>query len=437
MKKLLKAYMLIALLIFAQPSFAPGENLTLTFYQAKLSHVLQSLSRMTGIRLITSAELAERPISAYLENVPGEEAIDSILKANSLYREKMEGSEIYVIKEAPESLPEAPRLESETFFLHYAKAESLGAVLSPVVNSGEQIIVDSRTNSLTVRAYPATLKELKTIIGALDKTVPQVSIEAVLVELTTDSLKDLGVRWNLEGSFFGSAQDVSAPWSKKTDLDIVGPSTGTSGTATTASAPQFIMGRLSFQTLTANLRLLEEKGEANILANPRITALNDSPATIKITKNMAIAPKITETEEGGRTVTEYEYRDVGVSLKVVPNINEKGDIILDIEPTVSSASKSSVFADAVDTNERTAKTKVMVRDGETIVIGGLLRKDTTKRKTKVPVLGDILPFLFSRDEDQVGKTDLVMFLTPRIITGQQAQVIAEEEKQRLKVEPLK
>jgi general secretion pathway protein D len=176
---------------------------------------------------------------------------------------------------------------------------------------------------------------------------------------------------------------------------------------------------------------MEEKGEANILANPRITALNDSPAIIKITKNMAVAPKVTETPEAGRVVTEYEYRDVGVTLKVTPHINAEGYIILDVEPTVSSAAKSAVFADAVDTNERTAKTKVMVKDGETLVIGGLLRQDTTKRKSKVPILGDILPFLFSRTDNQTAKTDLVMFLTPRIMTSEQANVIANEEKKRL------
>ncbi|MCM8820843.1 MAG: type II and III secretion system protein, partial [Candidatus Omnitrophica bacterium] len=100
-------------------------------------------------------------------------------------------------------------------------------------------------------------------------------------------------------------------------------------------------------------------------------------------------------------------------------------------PTVSSATPSAIFKDAVDTNERTAKTKVMVKSGETLVIGGLLRQDTTEKKTKVPVLGDLFPFLFSRTDKQKGKTDLVMFLIPRVITGDEAKTIAEQEKKRL------
>ncbi len=429
--------LIFSLLLFCLPLPAGQENVTITFNQAKLSLVLQSLSRMTGVKLITSADLGEMPISAYLENVEAEEAIDSILLANYMYREKIEGSKIYLVRKIPEPAPVPPAMplmKSETFFFRYAKSEDMGKILAPLSRQGEQVIADTRTNSITVRALPATIEEFRSIVASLDRNLPQVMIEAVLVELTTDRLKDLGINWNMAGEFFGAARDVAAPWKKNPTLDIVGPSTGSSSTTTSSAAPQFIMGRLSFETLTASLRILEQNGEANILASPRITALNDTPATIKITRNMAIAPKITETEEGGRTVTEYEYRDVGVTLKVVPHMNDMGDITLDIEPTVSSAARSSVFPDAVDTNERMAKTRVMARDGDTIVIGGLLRKESSKKKGKVPLLGDILPFLFSRNDNQDGKTDLVIFLTPRIITEEKAADVAREEKERLKVE---
>ncbi|HOK56731.1 MAG TPA: hypothetical protein PLF90_05315 [bacterium] len=110
---------------------------------------------------------------------------------------------------------------------------------------------------------------------------------------------------------------------------------------------------------------------------------------------------------------------------------EKGDIILEVEPIVSSAEQSPFFAEAVDTNIRTAKTKVMVKDGETIVIGGLLRTEKTKRSTKVPVLGDIFPFLFKNRAETGKKTDLVMFLTPKIITEKEAKEMVEKEKTRI------
>ena len=432
MKK--QSYIALILLVFGGTFLVmspqvlfPAEGSTLTFYQAKLSHVLQSLSKMTGIQMITSAELGERPISAYLENVSGEEAIDSILKANGLYREKIPGTGIYIVRES--TVPLDTPLLTETFFLQYAKAEDLTKVITPLISEKGQVAVDVRTNSITVRENPDLMGEIKSIMVSLDKVISQVSIESILVEVATDSLKNLGVRWDLGGSFFGPQIDVAFPLKEDYTRTVVGPRRGTLTTAT--QEPQFTLGTISLAEFAASLRILEEKGEANILANPRITTLNDSPATIKITKNMAVAPKVTETIEAGRVVTEYEYRDVGISLKVVPHINAEGYIILEVEPTVSSAAKSAVFANAVDTNERTAKTRVMVKDGDTLVIGGLLRQDTTKKKSKVPVLGNILPFLFSRNDDQTIKTDLVIFLTPKIITGEQASAIAQEEKKRI------
>jgi len=248
--------------------------------------------------------------------------------------------------------------------------------------------------------------------------------------LTTDGVKDLGIRWNLEGNFFGAQKDVAYPFTKTFTREVTSPRTGITTTTGTEN-PQLMLGTISFQALTANLKILEEKGEANILASPRITTLNDSPATIKITKNMAVSPKVTETPEAGRIVTEYEYKEVGVSLKVVPHVNEKGYITLEVEPMVSSATKSTVFPDAVDTFERTAKTSVMVKNGETLVIGGLLRTDVTQSKGKVPVLGDIFPFLFKNKSTQKTKTDLVIFLTPKIITESEAKEIAKEEKMKL------
>lgn len=430
-KKLIAMLLILLFCTLKSPSFS-GEKLTISFYQAKLSFVLQALSKKTGIKMITSSELGGKTISAYLENVDGEEAIDAILKANGLYREKMEGTDVYVIKE----FKETPFLKSQTFFLQYAKATDLKKVLTPLLSPKGVLLVDKRTNSLTIKDTPESIKTISNIITSIDKSIPQVAIEAVLVELTTDGVKDLGIRWNLEGSFFGAAKDVAYPFTKEFTRDVVSPRTGTTTTTGTEN-PQLRLGTISFQTLTANLKILEEKGEANILASPRITTLNDSPATIKITKNMAVSPKVTETPEAGRIVTEYEYKEVGVSLKVIPHVNEKGYITLEVEPMVSSASKSTVFPDAVDTFERTAKTSVMVKNGETLVIGGLLRTDVTQSKGKVPLLGDIFPFLFKNKFSQRTKTDLVMFLTPRIITETEAKVIAEQEKKKMKLKEKK
>ena len=407
------------------------EKITLNFYRAELKTVLETLSRETGINLISSVELSGQLVSAYLENVSRAQAVDAILTANGFYKEKIAGTDIYIVKKSTLPPPSPLLLSSRTFFLQYSKAEDLGKVIAPLSSKEGSIIIDTRTNSLTVRDTDENLNDLEIIISTLDRIVSQVAIEAVLVELTESAVKDLGIRWNIEAGFVGPAVDTSFPWQESFSTTIVGPrGTGTS------DDPQFILGTLSLQTLTADLRILQSKGKANILANPRITTLNDTPAEIKIIKKMAVAPKMQPTEDGRLLFSEYEYRDVGVILKVVPKINQEGYITLEVEPAVSSAVKSAVFTDppAVDTFERKVKTSVIIKDGGTLVIGGLLRQDTSKSTSKVPIFGDLLPFLFSNRALQEEKTDLVIFITPRIITQEQANVIAEEAKKRMLVE---
>ncbi len=414
--------------VFIPAIFSFGaEEITLNFYRAELKSVLQTLTQETGINLIASTELNSYPVSVYLKDADRTQVVDVILKANGLYREKIEGTEIYLVKKSSIPLLPPPPLSSRTFFLQYAKADTLGELLAPLLSTGGSIIRDTRTNSITVRDTDENLKQINDIISSLDKMVSQVSIEAVLVELSEDAIKDLGIAWNVEAGFSGPALDTSFPWQESYSRKIVGPR------ATTATSdPQFILGTLSLQALTANLRLLQSEGKANILANPRITTLNDKPAEIKIIKNTAVAPKVTETE-GQRIITEYEYRDVGVALKVVPKINQEGYITLEVEPVVSSAVKSTVFVDppAVDTYERRVKTSVIIKNGDTLVIGGLLRQDTRKTTNKMPFLGDILPFLFNNRASNSEKTDLVIFLTPKIITAEEAKVVAEVEKRRI------
>ncbi|MCS7180089.1 MAG: hypothetical protein NZ891_01885, partial [bacterium] len=306
--------------------------------------------------------------------------------------------------------------------------------ISPLLSKNGKMIIDTRTNSLTIQDTEENLNELKKIISLLDRNIPCIQIEAILVELTEDALKDLGIKWNVEANLTGGSKDVTFPWTgPPVDLEIVSPGGITTATEATTK-PQFVLGRISFQSLTANLKLLEVKGQANILANPRVTTLNDSPATIKITKNMAIAEKtiytIGATGTVAPTTKEPIFAEVGVTLITTPHVNEKGDIILEVEPVVSSAEPSPFFTGAVDTNIRTAKTKVMIKDGETIVIGGLLRTEKTERSNKVPILGDILPFIFKNKSLTGKKTDLVIFLTPKIITEKQAKEIAEKEKRK-------
>ncbi len=414
---------------FCQEEGHPKGKITLNFQKVKLGAVLKVLTQKTDMKFITSTELAEKPITLYLPEVTGEEALNVLLKANGLYLEKEEGTNIYLVKGGEET----PQFLTRTFFCEYARAVKLEKVIQPNLSPEGKVIVDERTNSLTIKDSPQNMRTIEDLIASLDKAVPQVLIEAAIVELSDDGLKELGIRWNMEVGVTGASRDVAYPWERDVSLTNI-------HAGAVIDAPQFIMGTISFRSLTASLKLLETKGLAKLLANPRVTTLNDNPAEIKITRNIVRAIKTVYNPETGVPISrEPIYGDVGITLITTPHVNREGFITLEVEPTVSSAEASPFFAEAVDTHQRSAKTTIMVKDGQTIVIGGLIRSDTSKTVERVPILGHILPFLFSYKRDSITKSELVIFITPRVLSKEAISKMEEDGREKVKeiAEPLK
>ncbi|HOK79564.1 MAG TPA: secretin N-terminal domain-containing protein [bacterium] len=561
MKRLLLKIIVLSVFILSFSCFASQKIESLTFNQTKLSLVLEILSKKTGSKLIPGSDIADKPITAYLENVSAEQAIESILAANGLYRQKLPDSDVYIVYSEQKKLsPQKPvsacfqlkhafasdiatelknigfeksiavdnrtntivvkdtpanveiikaivenldvehknlPVKTTVYSLKYVTAGDIWPVVLSVVkknkgdkdtqskaeitigtntketgdlgtasagvssattsgttgttssgtttgtgtgttgtyptltgqkeknisgkvqistdiSTGFSILPDERTNSLILVGTQDFLDEVTSIISSLDTPAVQVSIEAMIVELTEDATKNLGITWT----------------------DNSGNLATITGTLTTSIPGWDTSGTIAWSNLVVNIKALQTKGEANILANPRVTTLNGTPATIRITSNIPVAPKVTTTSTGGTgtTVTEYEYRDIGIILVAVPYVGNNNTVTMEVMPKVISAKQSAFFKDAVETSERSTLTKVNVKNGETIVIGGLLSTENIKGENKVPVLGNVLPFLFSNKNRQMKKTDLVIFLTPRIITEQLGKRIAEEEKSRTGVD---
>jgi general secretion pathway protein D len=178
---------------------------------------------------------------------------------------------------------------------------------------------------------------------------------------------------------------------------------------------------------------MERDGVAKVLASPQILTIDNQEALIAITSHIAMARKTTVSPEGTITI-EPIYGDVGVTLRVTPHVNNDDFVTMTIEPEVSSASRSAYFPDeAVDTRKRTAKTTVMAQDGETIVIGGLTRKDINETHFKVPILGDIplLGRLFRKSVESEVDSEVMVFLTPRILGPEALKRITSQKTARL------
>lgn len=304
-------------------------------------------------------------------------------------------------------------LETKIFDLNYATAEKLSPKLLEIVTKGLGTVrIDERTNKVVVTDYPDKLREIEKIIAAFDERTPQVLIDAQIIQITPSDLYQMGVDWNF--------------WiDKNFDLRAALP-VGTANRlfiGTTAAAPA---GRGDFKSVIDLLRTI---GDTKVLSSPRIMALNNQEAKIHVGTKDAYITSTTSQAGTGTAITSQSvnFVDVGIQLRVTPTINKDGFVTMKIKPEVSDASRTDITSEnqitqvpIVSTSE--AETTVAVKDGVTIIIGGLSKDKRDKTVKKIPFLGDI-PFLgalFRSASDNLTKSDLIILLTPHIFTGEKS-----------------
>jgi general secretion pathway protein D len=277
---------------------------------------------------------------------------------------------------------------------------------------------DKDTNSLLVLTSSRNYELLKPIIDELDKPVGQVLIKVLLAEITHNDDLDLGTEfsaWNLRGA--GDSNNV--------EFSTKFPPTQTSGLKAT------VLDR----TLNVTIRALQETGKLNILSRPYILTRNNQTATITVGSQVPFATGETTSNVGTQTTT--EYRDIGIILEVTPSINPDGLVNMTVKPEISSITGQTVqISERLNLPifaTRTSETKVAIKDGQTIVIGGLMQDEVHDNVSKVPLLGDIplLGNLFKRTTKSKDKTELLIFLTPHVAPDALAlQPISDRERLR-------
>ncbi|MCB0826372.1 MAG: hypothetical protein KDC26_09300 [Armatimonadetes bacterium] len=282
------------------------------------------------------------------------------------------------------------------------------------------IIPDPNTNSVIVVTDPENLELLKQIIEQLDRIPEQVMIETMIVEATLDKSMKMGVEWNLvQAKAFGNS--------------------GTTGTAATQfglqnanPALQGFRYTLSGGNLTAFMNALQSDDKFQVLSTPRIFTSNNVEAEINISQSVPYVLSSREDANGNLTFN-YAFQDVGIVLTVTPRISNNGIVTLDVSQTANDLQGFTDF-NAPIVNQRQASTTVSVQDGDTIILGGIMRSTVTTNTRKLPILGDIplLGELFKSRSKQDIKTELLVFLTPKIVrTPEDAQRLRETEQSKL------
>lgn len=431
-------------------------NVTLIFKDADIRTVLHTLSYKSGVNIV-AAENVKGKVSIRLIDVPWETAFEVILKNQGLASERI-GNIIRVI--TLETVAEE-ELQNEVFILNYSKAKDVTEAVKDTLTERGKIKYDERTNTIIVTDIPTNLHKVRAVIDRLDKRTPQVAIEAKLIETALDKDDKLGINWSLQVTASGSKRPSTLPFEREAipfakskgdgkQLERLGQylpllETGAPGVPTTAfpyvTSTSFTFGTLDFTSFSAVLELLKSRTDTKIISNPTVTTLNNQPAKVAVATVFNIPTYERSEATGNMEVTGYTEKELGVILTVLPHVNEAGDIVVDLEPVVSAFKQWDTFGTGANTiyaprfDTRAAKTQVMVKDGQTIAIGGLMKETTSKYKKKVPILGDIpiLGELFKKTEDAIDTVDLLIFVTVRLIKEEQDDqtLMKETEKKAI------
>lgn len=443
------------------PGFA-GEKLSLNFQNIEVRSLLQVIADFTNFNVVTS-DTVTGSVTLRLKDVPWDQALDIILQAKGLGLRKS-GNVIWIAPkdelaakekldlEAKAQVAQLEPLRTQSFQLNYTKAEEVakgltgqggsgGATQTRILSPRGSVIFETRTNQLFVNDIPSKLEEITGLIAKIDIPVRQVLIEARIVEADDKFGRSLGVKlgaadlrgirggtpgWSVGGNTRAAVTGNYLGVGEQTlQAEITGesyipntqflslPASGQLG-FNPASFALSLFGANSNRFLNLELSALEADGKGKIVSSPRVITADQVKALIEQGTEL---PYQTATSSGATAIA---FRKANLKLEVTPQITPEGNIILDVDVNKDSVGRQTAAGFAIDTKH--VKTQVLVENGGTVVIGGIFEQLERDEVTKVPVLGDlpVLGNLFKQRTRTANKSELLVFLTPKVISDRSA-----------------
>ena len=441
-----------------------GEKLSLNFQNIEVRALLQVIADFTNFNVVTSDTVTGN-VTLRLKDVPWDQALDIILQAKNLGLRKS-GNVILIAPKDELNAKEKIELESklqiaaleplrnQSFQLNYAKADDIAKGLtgqavsqgggsgtnSRILSARGTVISEARTNQLFVSDIPAKLEEVQNLIAKIDVPVRQVLIESRIVIADDTFGRSLGVRLGgsdlrgLRGGVPGYGIGGDTRVTVGGNLNAVGSQTlQTTGSDVTFNDTRFVnlpaTGQNGFDPATFALSLfgasanrflnleisaLEADGKGKVVSSPRVVTADQQKALIEQGEEL---PYQVATSSGA---TSLQFRKANLKLEVTPQVTPEGNVILDVDVTKDSVGRSTAAGFAINTKH--VKTQVLVENGGTVVIGGIFEQSDREDVTKVPFLGDVpyLGNLFKTRTKSSSKTELLIFLTPKVVTDRTA-----------------
>lgn len=364
--------------------------------QADIRTVLRSISEFSGMNIVAGSEVTG-PVTVLLHDVPWREALESILRMNDFVAVEEYG----IIRVAThKDISEAEKkeaLETAIYQINYARADELKNVVTRLLSERGKTESDSRANTLIITDIPRVLVNMDSVVMKLDRPTAQVLIEAKFVEVDVKTSKEIGVNWNI-----GNTTNPLANTRAGGQVDL-----GVSESA----------GSVTFGTLENGVDInsvitaLEVENSAEILSQPSVLINDNDQATILSGKKIPI----NVLDEAGNIVT--EFFDVAVKLNVTPHVNPDNEVLMTLNPEVSELSGESTVTGGVVILTSSVNTTLLVKNGQTVVIGGVIRSKEGVLDRRVPLLHAIPLFgqLFKFESRTLDKTELLVFVTPRVV----------------------
>lgn len=416
-----------------------SKPISINFQDIPVRHVLQLIADYNDFNLVV-ADSVKGNLTLRLDGVPWQQVLDIILKVKGLDK-RVEGNVVLIapkaeldaqekqVLEQAQMASELSALSSEILSIKYAKASEIADLLVgegdiTMLSSRGSITVDERTNSLLLRDLSENITVIKDIIESLDIPVKQVQIEARIVTVNEGNLDELGVRWGFSntngsatagGSIESNLAAVGLYDGGKDGLpvdDFLNVNLGLSNPA--ASSIAFQVAKLgSNLLLDLELSALQSESKAEIISSPRLITTNKKPAYIEQGTEI---PYLESSSSGATTVA---FKKAVLSLMVTPQITPDNRLVLDLIVTQDRPGQivKTGTGEAVAIETQRIGTQVLVDNGETVVLGGIYQHSLSNSVEKVPLLGDLplLGVLFRRSSENIGKKELLIFVTPKVV----------------------
>ncbi|MGP8308916.1 type IV pilus secretin PilQ family protein [Vibrio sp. YIC-376] len=421
-----------------------GKLISINFQDIPVRNVLQLIADYNQFNLVVS-DSVEGNLTLRLDGVPWQQVLDIILQVKGLDK-RVDGNVILVAPTDELDLREKQQLEkqkleeemgelsSEIIKVNFAKASEIAEMINgegniSMLSERGSMTIDERTNSLLIRELPENINIIRDIVESLDIPVKQVQIEARIVTIREGNMDELGIRWGfssingnntLSGSIENNLATIGLYEGEGDGGD--GSSVGIddflnvnlAATNPSATSIAFQVAKLGSDTLLdLELSALQQESKAEIISSPRLITTNKKPAYIEQGTEI---PYLESSSSGATAIT---FKKAVLSLKVTPQITPDNRLVLDLSVTQDRPGQvvKTGTGEAVAIDTQRIGTQVLVNNGETVVLGGIFQHSITNSVDKVPLLGDLplLGALFRRSYENVGKSELLIFVTPKVV----------------------